>query len=101
MRWYVSIGVLLVVGAMAGDVAVNAAPQTPPSAEDRMDFQLLAFLAFAVVTVVAAGAVISVRNPVHAALCLVLAFFTVACTFGCLPFSTGTVPTTWLGLRME
>ena len=46
-----------------------------------MDFSLLAFLAFAVVTVVAAGAVISVRNPVHAALCLVLAFFTVACTW--------------------
>jgi NADH-quinone oxidoreductase subunit J len=46
-----------------------------------MDFPLLAFLAFAVVTVVAAGAVISVRNPVHAALCLVLAFFTVACTW--------------------
>ncbi|HVI59169.1 MAG TPA: NADH-quinone oxidoreductase subunit J [Luteimonas sp.] len=46
-----------------------------------MDFSLLAFLAFAAVTVVAAGAVISVRNPVHAALCLVLAFFTVACTW--------------------
>lgn len=46
-----------------------------------MDYALLAFLAFAAVTVVAAGAVISVRNPVHAALCLVLAFFTVACTW--------------------
>ncbi|WP_417473850.1 NADH-quinone oxidoreductase subunit J [Luteimonas mephitis] len=46
-----------------------------------MDFTLLAFLAFAVVTVVAAGAVISVRSPVHAALCLVLTFFTVACTW--------------------
>src|SRR3546814_6171141 len=59
----------------------NAAPPTPPSAEDRMDYALLAFLAFAVVTVVAAGAVISVRSPVHAALCLVLTFFTVACTW--------------------
>lgn len=46
-----------------------------------MDFTLLAFLAFAVVTVVSAGAVISVRSPVHAALFLVLTFFTVACTW--------------------
>src|SRR3546814_19324820 len=46
-----------------------------------MDFTLLVFLAFAVVTVVAAGAVISVRSPVYAALCLVLTFFTVACTW--------------------
>ena len=46
-----------------------------------MDFTLLAFLAFATVTVVSAGAVISVRNPVHAALFLVLTFFTVACTW--------------------
>jgi len=46
-----------------------------------MDYALLAFLAFAVVTVVSAGAVISVRSPVHAALCLVLTFFTVACTW--------------------
>jgi hypothetical protein len=30
MRWYVSIGMLLAVGAMAGDVAVNAAPQVQP-----------------------------------------------------------------------
>lgn len=29
MRWYVSIGMLLAIGAMAGDVAVNAAPQAP------------------------------------------------------------------------
>src|SRR5690606_7957689 len=46
-----------------------------------MDFALLAFIAFAVVAVVSAGAVISVRNPVHAALFLVLTFFTVACTW--------------------
>ena len=46
-----------------------------------MDFVLLAFLAFAAVTVASAGAVISVKNPVHAALFLVLTFFTVACTW--------------------
>ncbi|NZA26111.1 NADH-quinone oxidoreductase subunit J [Luteimonas sp. SJ-92] len=46
-----------------------------------MDFTLLAFLVFAAVTVIAAVAVISVRNPVHAALFLVLTFFTVACTW--------------------
>jgi NADH-quinone oxidoreductase subunit J len=46
-----------------------------------MDFALFAFLAFAAVAVASAGAVISVRNPVHAALFLVLTFFTVACTW--------------------
>ena len=46
-----------------------------------MDFVLLAFFAFAAVTVASAVAVISVRNPVHAALFLVLTFFTVACTW--------------------
>ncbi len=46
-----------------------------------MDLALLAFLAFAAVAVASAGAVISVRNPVHAALFLVLTFFTVACTW--------------------
>jgi NADH-quinone oxidoreductase subunit J len=46
-----------------------------------MDIALLAFYAFAVAAVVSAGAVISVRNPVHAALFLVLTFFTVACTW--------------------
>ena len=46
-----------------------------------MDFTLLAFYAFAAVAVLAAGAVIAVRNPVHAALCLVLAIFSVACTW--------------------
>jgi len=46
-----------------------------------MDFALLSFYAFAVTAVVSAGAVISVRNPVHAALFLVLTFFTVACTW--------------------
>lgn len=34
MRWYVSIGVLLAIGAMAGDVAVNAAPQALPRMAD-------------------------------------------------------------------
>jgi len=44
-----------------------------------MDFVLLAFFVFATVAVVAAGAVITVKNPVHAALFLVLTFFSVAC----------------------
>ncbi len=46
-----------------------------------MDFATLAFMVFATVAVVAAGGVVTVRNPVHAALCLVLTFFTVACTW--------------------
>ncbi len=46
-----------------------------------MEFTTLAFLVFAAVAVMSAGAVITVRNPVHAALCLVLTFFTVACTW--------------------
>ncbi len=46
-----------------------------------MDFPLLAFYAFAIAAVLSAGAVISVRNPVQAALFLVLTFFTVACTW--------------------
>src|SRR5688572_29097638 len=46
-----------------------------------MDFVLLAFLGFSVIAVMSAVAVISVRNPVHSALFLVLTFFTVACTW--------------------
>ena len=46
-----------------------------------MEFTTLAFMIFATVAVLSAGAVITVRNPVHAALCLVLTFFTVACTW--------------------
>jgi len=46
-----------------------------------MSFELLAFYAFAAATVVSAVAVIGVRNPVHAALWLVLTFFSVACTW--------------------
>jgi len=46
-----------------------------------MDVTLLAFYVFAAVTVASAVAVISVRNPVHATLFLVLTFFTVACTW--------------------
>ena len=46
-----------------------------------MDWVLISFYAFATVAVVAAGAVISVRNPVHAVLCLILTFFSVACTW--------------------
>ena len=46
-----------------------------------MTFQLLCFYAFGAVTAAAALAVISVRNPVHAALFLVLTFFSTACTW--------------------
>jgi NADH-quinone oxidoreductase subunit J len=46
-----------------------------------MSFQLICFYAFAAVTVAAALTVISVRNPVHAALSLVLTFFSTACTW--------------------
>ncbi len=42
---------------------------------------LLAFYAFAATAVLAAVGVISVKNPVHAALLLVLTFFSVACTW--------------------
>jgi NADH-quinone oxidoreductase subunit J len=51
------------------------------SAEDTMDFAQIAFLLFAATAVIAAAAVISLRNPVHAVLCLVLTFFSVACTW--------------------
>src|ERR1700751_5624846 len=43
-----------------------------------MNFALLAFYAFGVILVGSALLVITVRNPVHAALFLVLAFFTAA-----------------------
>ena len=46
-----------------------------------MDWINISFWAFALTAVVAAGAVISVRNPVHAVLCLILTFFSVACTW--------------------
>ena len=46
-----------------------------------MNFDLIAFLVFAAITVMSAVAVISARNPVHAALFLVLTFFSVACTW--------------------
>lgn len=44
-----------------------------------MDLLLASFYAFAAIAVVAAGGVISVRNPVHAVLCLILTFFSIAC----------------------
>ncbi|MGX5731835.1 NADH-quinone oxidoreductase subunit J [Pseudoxanthomonas beigongshangi] len=44
-----------------------------------MDWVNIAFWIFAGIAAVAAGAVISVRNPVHAVLCLILTFFSVAC----------------------
>ena len=46
-----------------------------------MDYVLLAFFAFAAIAVMSAVAVISVRNPVHSVLFLVLTFFSVACTW--------------------
>ncbi|MEW5790198.1 MAG: NADH-quinone oxidoreductase subunit J [Pseudomonadota bacterium] len=46
-----------------------------------MDLQQLIFYVFAGILVFAAGMVITVRNPVHAALYLVLAFFTAAGLF--------------------
>ena len=42
---------------------------------------LISFYFFGAITVAAALAVISVKNPVHAALCLVLTFFSTACTW--------------------
>lgn len=44
-----------------------------------MDPKTALFFVFAAITVVSAGLVITVRNPVHAALWLVLTFFTSAC----------------------
>lgn len=44
-----------------------------------MDFVLLAFYAFGAVAVASALGVIASRNPLHAALFLVLTFFSVAC----------------------
>jgi len=46
-----------------------------------MSFELFAFYAFAFVTAAAALCVVSVRNPVHAALFLVLTFFSSACVW--------------------
>ncbi len=44
-----------------------------------MDWVTIAFYAFSAVAFVSAGAVISVRNPVYAVLCLILTFFSMAC----------------------
>jgi len=44
-----------------------------------IDFPTIAFYAFAAVTVLSALAVITVKNSVHAALALVLSFFSTAC----------------------
>jgi NADH-quinone oxidoreductase subunit J len=46
-----------------------------------MDFVQIAFLTFAAMATIAAAGVVTVRNPVHAALLLVLTFFSVACTW--------------------
>ena len=44
-----------------------------------MSVELLAFYFFAAITTMAALAVITIRNPVYAVLCLVLTFFSTAC----------------------
>ncbi len=44
-----------------------------------MSFELIAFYAFAAITTLSALAVVTVRNSVHAALLLVLTFFSAAC----------------------
>ncbi|MBS0225362.1 MAG: NADH-quinone oxidoreductase subunit J [Proteobacteria bacterium] len=46
-----------------------------------MDFPLIAFYCFAALAAASALGVIAVRNSVHAALLLVLTFFSVACTW--------------------
>ena len=46
-----------------------------------MDPLLISFYVFAAIAVIAAGGVISVRNPVHAVLFLILTFFSVACVW--------------------
>ena len=45
------------------------------------DLPLVSFYLFGAITVLAALAVVTVKNPVHAALCLVLTFFSTACTW--------------------
>ena len=46
-----------------------------------MDWVNIAFYVFTAIAVIAAGAVISVRNPVYAVLCLILTFFSTACVW--------------------
>jgi len=46
-----------------------------------MDWVNIAFWVFATVACISAAAVITVRNPVNAVLCLVLTFFSVACVW--------------------
>ena len=53
-----------------------------------MDWVNIAFWVFAIAATVSAGAVISVRNPVHAVLCLVLTFFSIACVWLGAPSSS-------------
>lgn len=44
-----------------------------------MDWVNIFFWVFSIVAGISAAAVISVRNPVYAVLCLILTFFSVAC----------------------
>ena len=47
----------------------------------NLELPLIAFYVLGTITVLAALAVVTVKNPVHAALCLVLTFFSTACTW--------------------
>jgi NADH-quinone oxidoreductase subunit J len=47
----------------------------------NLELPLIAFYILGTITVLAALAVVTVKNPVHAALCLVLTFFSTACTW--------------------
>jgi NADH-quinone oxidoreductase subunit J len=47
----------------------------------NLELPLVAFYVLGTITVLAALAVVTVKNPVHAALCLVLTFFSTACTW--------------------
>ena len=46
-----------------------------------MSLELIAFYVFAAITALSALAVITLKNPVHAVLSLVLTFFSAACLF--------------------
>jgi NADH-quinone oxidoreductase subunit J len=68
-------------GCLLSPVSLLDTLQITEDALFAMTFELFCFYAFAVVTAAAALAVISVRNPVHAALFLVLTFFSAACVW--------------------
>ena len=59
---------------------MGGAPEAAPPQKQQM-FEAILFYAFATVLLVAGLCVITARNPVHAALFLVLSFFTAAATW--------------------